>query len=297
MKLITNQQILDLKISPSQIYEWVSKSIEKKELTILPPKISLHPFGEVFYNTMPCILPYKNVEGIKTVNRYPGRVPALNSTILLHDLKNGNLKALMDGDYITSMRTGAVAVHSIRLFAKEGYDTLGFIGLGNTCMAVLDILLHVETEKNFKIKLYKYKDQAEKFIARYKHYKNLEFTVCKTYEEVIQGSHVVVSCVTVAKDNFCENQYFDKGCLVIPVHTRGFQNCDLFFDKIYGDDTGHICGFKYFNRFHSFAEVSDVVTGKKAGRKTNDERILVYNIGLAIHDIYIAEEIYKILSI
>ena len=45
-----------------------------------------------------------------------------------------------------------------------------------------------------------------------------------------------------------ENLY-RKGCLVIPVHTRGFQNCDLCFDKVYADDTAHVCGFKYFNEF------------------------------------------------
>ena len=27
---------------------------------------------------------------------------------------------------------------------------------------------------------------------------------------------------------------------VIPVHTRGFQNCDLFFDKVFADDTDHV---------------------------------------------------------
>ena len=65
---------------------------------------------------------------------------------------------------------------------------------------------------------------------------------------------------------------------MVPVHTRGFSNCDLFFDKVYGDDTNHICHFKYFNQFKSFSEISDVLTGKALGRENNKERIIAYNI-------------------
>jgi ornithine cyclodeaminase/alanine dehydrogenase-like protein (mu-crystallin family) len=82
---------------------------------------------------------------------------------------------------------------------------------------------------------------------------------------------------------------------VIPVHTRGFQNCDLFFDKVFADDTGHVKSFQYFDRFKQFAEVSDVLCGASGGRENNEERILVYNIGLAIHDIYFAHKIEAML--
>ena len=37
---------------------------------------------------------------------------------------------------------------------------------------------------------------------------------------------------------------------------------------------------------------SDVVNGKAPGRERETERILAYNIGLSIHDIYLAEKIY-----
>ena len=80
--------------------------------------------------------------------------------------------------------------------------------------------------------------------------------------------------------------------MVIPVHTLGFTNCDLFFDKVFADDYGHVKHFKYFDKFKSFAEVSDVVNGIKPGRENDEERILVYNIGIALHDIYYAGQIY-----
>jgi ornithine cyclodeaminase/alanine dehydrogenase len=57
--------------------------------------------------------------------------------------------------------------------------------------------------------------------------------------------------------------------LVVPVHTRGFTNCDLFFDKIFADDTGHVDHFRNFKQFKYFAEMSDVVNGTAEGRESD----------------------------
>jgi ornithine cyclodeaminase len=82
----------------------------------------------------------------------------------------------------------------------------------------------------------------------------------------------------------------------VPIHTRGFQNCDTTFDKVFADDTGHVQGFKYFNQFKHFAEISDVLKGENIGRSSDDERILSYNIGLGLHDVYFASKIIELLD-
>jgi len=75
---------------------------------------------------------------------------------------------------------------------------------------------------------------------------------------------------------------------VIPICTMGFQNCDLFFDKVFTDEIEQIRGFKYFDKFRSLANVTDVLNGNREGRTNDQERILVYNYGIAIHDLYFA---------
>ena len=80
-----------------------------------------------------------------------------------------------------------------------------------------------------------------------------------------------------------------------PIHTLGFTNCDLFFDKVFADDTGHVHHFKNFDKFKNFAEVCDVVNGEKQGRENDSERILTYNIGISIHDINFAANIYSMI--
>lgn len=257
MKLISFNDILDLKISPSTCYEWVFEAISRKKDAILPPKISLKPeIDGVFYNTMPVIIPYLNVAGVKEVTRYPGRIPSLDSQILLYDLQSGETLALIDGNWITGMRTGAVAAHSIKLLAVKDFSTLGFIGLGNTARATLLTLLSLYPDRNFDIKLKTYKDQHNLFIKRFSKFNNIHFICCNSTEEVVKDSDVIVSSVTVFKNDICSDECFKPGTLVVPIHTRGFTNCDLFFDKVYADDRDHVIGFKNFNKFKSISEIS-----------------------------------------
>ena len=147
-----------------------------------------------------------------------------------------------------------------------------------------------------KINLLKYKDQADSFIARFKSL-NFESAVYTDVEELIRESDIVVSCVTAADTLICPNDdCFGEGILVVPVHTPGFQNCDLFFDKVFGDDTGHVRGFKYFDKFKQYDEFANVLSGNNPGRENDDERILAYNVGISLHDIYFASKIYNLLK-
>lgn len=299
MKLITFDDIKSLNIDPAVCYKWVSEMIADKRSAELPPKISLHPSENVFCNFMPCTVPVMDsglYGGVKVVNRYPERMPSLDSNLLLLDMESGEFLALMDANWITAMRTGAVAVHSINLFAKKDFKKISFMGLGNTARATMLVLAHIFPERDFEVKLLKYKDQADDFAERFKDYKNLHFSFVDNYRDLVKGADVVVSCVTYFADDCCTDDCFDEGVLVVPVHTRGFTNCDLFFDKVFADDTGHVCGFRNFDKFKSFSEVCDVVNGINPGRENDKERILAYNIGLAIHDIYYASKIYDILK-
>lgn len=298
MKIIDFETIKNLNISPLVCYRWVTEAIANEKInTVLPAKISMKPgINGVFYNCMPVVLNNCKVAGIKLVTRYPQNIPTLRSELLLYDLGTGELKAFMDADYITTMRTGAVAVHSIKLLAKENWSTISFIGLGNTSRATLLTLLDVFPDRKIVIKLKKYKDQHIDFINRFSEYENITFIVCDTYEKTIVDSDIIISAVTYFENNICDEKCFQRGCLLIPIHTMGFQNCDLVFDKIYADDKKHVKGFKYFSDFKRFAETSDVVSGKVPGRESNDERILVYNIGIAMHDIYFANKIEKMVS-
>lgn len=301
MKIITFDDINKLQIASEQCYQWVSEMIQNKESALLPPKISMKPVEGVFCNVMPSILKDETNAllhggGVKIVTRYPKRQPSLDSKLLLFDGESGEFLALMDANWITAMRTGAVAAHSILLLAKKGFSTLGILGLGNTARAALMVLAAMQPDRELSIKLLKYKGQEKLFIERFKEYPNLHFSCVDNADMLIKGSDVVVSAATYLPEDICGDECYEEGVLVVPIHTLGFTNCDLFFDKIYADDYGHVCHFKNFDKFKYFAEVSDVIHGKAVGRENDNERILAYNIGVSIHDINFAAHIYQMLK-
>jgi ornithine cyclodeaminase/alanine dehydrogenase len=147
-----------------------------------------------------------------------------------------------------------------------------------------------------RVRLLRYKDQAELFAERFAGFRNLSFEVVDDMGALLEDAEVLVSCATYLSEDVAPDDAFPEGILVVPVHTRGFSNCDLFFDKVFADDTGHVSHFGNFERFRSFAEVADVVAGRSAGRESAGERILAYNIGLSIHDVAFAAKVWSMLD-
>lgn len=294
MKIISFDHIRQLNISPELCYEWAEEMIRNKKNALLPAKIHMNLPGNIFCNVMPSIV--GKWGGVKIVTRYPERVPSLDSKILLFNAETGMFEALIDGNWITAMRTGAVAAHSVVNFGKTAFVNIGMIGLGNVARATLLILASKVKDRKLNIKLLRYKDQAEQFANRFRDFDYLSFTIFDKTEEVIRGSDVIISCATYFADDIAADDCFDEGVLVVPVHTRGFTNCDLFFDKVFADDTGHVDHFKNFAKFRNYAEVSDAVNGLKPGRENDQERILAYNIGVSMHDIWYASKIYEMLQ-
>ena len=298
MKSITNNEIVALNISATKCVDWVREAFIMKSECQLPAKISVHPTGNDFFTTMPCLLPMEYGRfGAKVVSRIVGRVPALKSDMMLFDSNNGELLALVDCDWITAMRTGAVAALAIKTFRNSKAKEYAFIGLGSTARATLTCLLESCGDEQLNIRLFKYKDQAERIIEEYKHYPNATFTIVDNTSDLVRGADVVVSCITDASGLLVEDEsLFKPGVLVVPVHTRGFQNCDTTFDKVYADDTDHVKGFKYFSQFKEFHQIEEVLKGEVKGRENDSERILSYNIGLGLHDVLYASRIYDMLK-
>ena len=297
VKTIAQEQIASLQISPTKCIEWAREAFLFKDEAQLPAKMSVIPQGEDFITSMPCLLPEhggKKYFGLKVVSRIKGQVPTLQSTVSLYDACTGVLLAIVDGNWITAMRTGAVAALAADLLQRKGTDTYSIIGLGNIARAVTLCLIDNNRQRHIHIRLMRYKNQAESFIERFRNYENVSFEVVDDKDDFLRGADVLFSCVTVATELlFPNDELYQKGMTLIPVHTPGFQNCDLFFDKVFGDDTGQIKRFKYFSRFHQYDEIHHVLQGKNPGRTSDDERIISYNYGLALHDVYFAAKIYE----
>ena len=295
--VIRKEQIENLNISPAECIKWVKEAFLMKDQAQMPAKLSVHPQGEDFITSMPCLLPEQNGEkyfGIKIVSRIQGQTPVLQSDIYLYDALTGKLLAFIDGNWITAMRTGAVAALAAKTFQRDGVNTYSMMGLGNIAKATALCIIDDHKDQSITLRLLRYKDQAERFAQLFQHHPNVSFEIVDDPQLFAAEAEVLISCVTVAPQLlFPDDSLFQPGITLIPVHMRGFQNCDLFFDKVFGDDTAQIQNFKYFQQFKQYDEFHHVLQGKNPGRTSQDERILCYNYGIALHDITFASKIYQ----
>lgn len=120
--------------------------------------------------------------------------------MMLYDAKTGELLALIDSDWITTMRTGAVAAVSARALRKKDAFTYGFVGLGNTARATLLCVLEDEPDKHFNVKLLRYKNQADLFVERFKKYDNVTFEIVDSIVELASTVDVFSVVLLMQKD-------------------------------------------------------------------------------------------------
>lgn len=296
MLVLDFKTIKNMNVSEKEIYQWCNEAWKMKDRCILPAKMKMWEGVSGRYITMPCVIPDYDIAGIKFISRNVDDVngiPARNSHIFIQKRSELGLLAVEDGMWITNMRTAAIAVHSVIEYSSDDARTLGIMGLGLVAYAFMMFLGKVSTRK-YTIKLLRYKDQAEKFIERFKDkFSQFGFEIVDNYVDIC-SCDIVVSAVSFARKEFASDEVFKPGCLVVPIHTAGFQNCDLFFDKVIIDDAEHVKHFKYYEHFKDKAcEVSQIENGERCGRDNNTQRILAYCGGIALHDLYCGYKIYQ----
>ena len=91
--------------------------------------------------------------GIKMVTFYPGNVdlPTHMAVIALFDPKTGEPLALMDGRYITEMRTAAVSAVATDALANPEAKVLALLGAGVQARAHLEVLKHVRSFEEVRV--------------------------------------------------------------------------------------------------------------------------------------------------
>lgn len=306
MKIIDFESIKSVadNMDPNEWFSWVDYALRHKVEFQMPPKPRLTQDDGDYYNIMPALYEKDNLASVKMIGRHSIKRGEKRSTmmsdIMIYEADTGILKALMDGEYITTLRTGVVAAHSALLFVRKDFSVISLLGLGNimtVCFRTfLARLRAMGDDRHLTVRLLRHHNQEERFYNKFKQEEHLTFEFYDDYKDLLRDSDLIISAVTRATENFAPDECYKKGVTIIPICTMGFQNCDLFFDKVYTDEIEQIRGFKYFDQFHSVTNVTDVLNGEKKGRESDDERILVYDYGLGIHDLYFASKFYEICS-
>ncbi len=269
-----------------------------------PPKPGIHPSGDAFIHAMPGYLPRKNVGGIKWVSgfasNYKYGLPTITGIIVLNDMETGLPLAVMDGGYITNVRTAAASAVAAKYLANPEARVLGIVGAGIQgryhLLSLKEVLPNLEVARVYDIN----PDVCQRLISLMSEQVPFQLQICNSPQEVLEGADVALTATGHLDDRIFKEAWIGKGTLVLPIHTRGWEQSALSqLDKLIVDDWQQFDSFVGgSNGYYAplpglYAQLGEIVVGNKPGRENPDERIIDFNVGIAIHDVAMASAVFK----
>jgi ornithine cyclodeaminase/alanine dehydrogenase-like protein (mu-crystallin family) len=303
---LSQEEVIQVGFSIREVIETVEVVFREHGLKRVenPPKPGIHPLHSAFLHAMPAFLPELQAAGMKWVSSYPTNyqhnLPAVMGVIILNDMQTGIPLAIMDCRWITAARTGAASAVAVKYLARPHSEVVGIVGAGVqgrfNLLAIKEVLPSIKLVKYHDIIPENLKDTVGAMNERMP----FDVLACPSVKEVIEGSDVIVT----ATGKLEEIAYFEKwvqpGALVLPVHHRGWENQVIQkADKFITDDWAQLSNAaRTVGGFdgplpYPYAELGEIVLGMKPGRLRDDERIIVFNYGLAMEDIAIAKQIHN----
>jgi len=229
--------------------------------------------------------------GIKLVTFYPKNVglPTHMAVIALFDPKTGEPLALMDGRYITEMRTAAVSAVATDALASRDARVLAILGAGVQAKAHLEVLGHVR--KFEEVRVWNHHPQKAKQFAREHQVKAMEL------EETVRGADVIIT-VTSAREPVLQGRWLKPGAHVNAVGASRPDWRELDDDAMRNvvivdsyEGAKKESGDVILSGATPFAELGEVLNGTK--RVEPGATTVFKSLGMAVEDVAAAKLVYE----
>ncbi|MBR5474003.1 MAG: ornithine cyclodeaminase family protein [Lachnospiraceae bacterium] len=315
VKMISKAQVQDV-LTMKKSIELVEKvyAAHGQNEVLMPAKITLDtgegndwpPYGGS-YNAMPAYIGGDvDISGIKWVwgfndNRLKG-IPYIGGVIILNEARTGEVLAIMDGSYITDIRTGASAGVAAKYLAKKDSKVLTIIGAGvqgkMNARAICEVM-PIEEIRVMDIR----PEATAAYAAEMGPELGVKITPCTSNEEACKDADIIIT-VTIADEALVMWDWLKPGCTVLSLGS--FQELDeqipLKADKLVVDNweqnahRGELVKLVHAEKLgpdQVHAEMPEIVVGDKCGREDDEEIICACIIGMGSTDIGTAGVLYQ----
>jgi alanine dehydrogenase len=267
-------------------------------ITSVPPRTAARVSDVGLMGAMAGYVPGVALE-VKLVSVFPGNhargIPSHQALIALFDEHDGRPLALMDGTYITAIRTGGTAAVAAKALAREDAKVLAILGAGVQGGSHLETFTRVRDFDEIRVAS---RDKAKASALAARHPKA---RVASSFEAAVRGADVV-ACCTDSREPVIRREWLDPGVHVSSV--GGTFGPEL--------DKETVTGAKVFVEWRGAAlnappagahelqgidadiitEVGEVLAGTRQGR-TSERDITVYkSTGHAVEDAATARLVY-----
>ncbi len=258
---------------------------------------------------MPAYLEKEDSFGTKVISVFPENpklgISTLQSIYVLNDPQTGQLLAIMDGIFLTAVRTGAASAVATKHLAREESTVLGIIGTGAQAPFQAEAICAVRPVE--RILAYdKVKESALRFSRETSKILNIPVDITNSPREVVTESDILVTVTTSSKPVF-NGKDLRPGTHInaVGAYTPEMREVDevtvksarIVVDTYEGcmAEAGDLLipikrGQLSKQSIH--ADLGEIVLRKKPGRTRNDEITLFESVGFALEDLVTARLAY-----
>jgi ornithine cyclodeaminase/alanine dehydrogenase len=304
---LSKKEAAETGITMPEVIEAVEQAFEEKGKgrVEMPPKPGVHSKPDSFIHAMPAYIAATGAIGVKWVAGYPQNrergLPYISGLLVLNDPDTGLPLAVMDCVWITAMRTGAATAVAARRLARRNSRTLGVLGAGVqgfSNLEALKVLFPIEQVRAYDVD----PKQLERYEQRvHQRWPEIELARARQPREAVEGMDMVVTAGPIVRPPHATIRagWMTEGAFASMVDFDSYWSGEALqeVDKFTTDDIPQLQHYKTLGYFQSippiYAELGDLVTGKKAGRQSERERTVACNLGLAIDDLAVAPLVYR----
>ncbi|HWP23667.1 MAG TPA: ornithine cyclodeaminase family protein [Candidatus Binatia bacterium] len=236
-------------------------------------------------------------------SRDPSRPPRGPRRILiLSDREGGEIRAIMDEDWCHAVRTAAAATVAMRVLARKDSAIMAMLGAGDTARAAVPVMARAFNLKEVRVTS-RTPESRQSFAQEIGKKYSLNVRPVASTEEALKGADLVVSATTTAAP-FVKESWLGEGITVYSIGKNQEIESEFYkrADKFVVDSWAH-CKSKsdmqrmlkenFLSEKDLYAELPDLLSGKKAARRSDRERIFIRAIGLVNQDIALAHHIFR----
>ena len=293
-ELLSMERALEC-VEASFLAQAADQAINRPRKRILLPHSSLHYMAAAF--------PAEEWYGMKIYTVTPSD---LRFWVLLLDARSGQLKAVIQGDNLGRIRTGAASGVATKYLARADASRVGLIGTGRQARTQLEAVTKVRQVSSAKV-FCRDQERRQEFCRDVQEHLGIRAEPASSAEEAVRFGEVVITATT-ARDPVVLGDWLQPGTHVNAIGANMANRRELdewalarasliavdSLEQAHEEAGDLIQGFAKLGRgWEGVVELSSVVSGSGPQRRTQDDITIFKSCGLAIWDLAVAAYVYR----
>ncbi len=238
-------------------------------------------------------------------NPTENNLPTILGTVQLLDPNSGSCLAVMAANALTAIRTGAASAVATEYLATENANTIALFGVGGQAATQLEAICIVRDIRQIKVYA-PTREHVTRFCREMSQRLESKISAAMNPNEAIENCDIIV-CATTSKTPVFDGKLLESGTHLngIGSHTpdaRELDTISILKSKVVVDSRESALAEAgdliipltkgVISVEHIWAELGEIIAGKKKGRTSEDEITLFKSVGIAAQDVASAKVIY-----